>query len=144
MPTLPTRDSGKAQIQGSPAKRANQGTQIAGYYRLDAAAASDAPHCGARRMARAPPRRLRLGHAVAGVVAGTPYCTAGQYSFVRPRQLKEYGEKVLVEIYQSMLTHGVVPIPVPAGGQAVTAVGGHNYPAAQGCLISRTNKSVPL
>ncbi|EEE57500.1 hypothetical protein OsJ_07780 [Oryza sativa Japonica Group] len=45
----------------------------------------------------------------------------------RPRQLKEYGEKVLVEIYQSMLTHGVVPIPVPAGGQAVTAVGGHNY-----------------
>lgn len=81
-----------------------------------------APRAVVAAVARAPPRRLRLGHAVAGVVVGTPYCTAGQYSFVRPRQLKEYGEKVLVEIYQSMLMHGVVPIPVPAGGQAVTAV----------------------
>ncbi|XP_052138151.1 uncharacterized protein LOC127756810 [Oryza glaberrima] len=65
---------------------------------------------------------LRLASSPAvGFGAGAPYCTAGQESFARPRQLKEYDEKVLVEIYRSILARGGVPVAVPAGGPAATA-----------------------
>ncbi|KAF0894090.1 hypothetical protein E2562_033966 [Oryza meyeriana var. granulata] len=46
--------------------------------------------------------RLASSPAV-GFGAGAPYCAAGQEAFVRPRQLKEYDEKVLVEIYRDSL-----------------------------------------
>uniref|UniRef100_A0A0E0JHN1 Uncharacterized protein n=1 Tax=Oryza punctata TaxID=4537 RepID=A0A0E0JHN1_ORYPU len=60
--------------------------------------------------------RLASSPAAVGFGAGAPYCTAGQESFTRPRQLKEYDEKVLVEIYRSILARGGVPVAVPAGG----------------------------
>ncbi|KAL5220101.1 hypothetical protein ABZP36_024814 [Zizania latifolia] len=50
---------------------------------------------------------LRLASSPAvGYGAGAPYCAAGPEAFALPRQLKEYDEKVLVEIYRSILARG--------------------------------------
>ncbi|XP_040375955.1 uncharacterized protein LOC121053287 [Oryza brachyantha] len=57
--------------------------------------------------------RLASSPAAVGFGAGAPYCAAGQEAFTRPRQLKEYDEKMLVEIYRSILARGGGPIAVP-------------------------------
>ncbi|KAG8045326.1 hypothetical protein GUJ93_ZPchr0008g12467 [Zizania palustris] len=63
---------------------------------------------------------LRLASSPAvGYGAGAPYCAAGPEAFALPRQLKEYDEKVLVEIYRSILARG-----------APIAVAGNSPPAA--------------
>jgi hypothetical protein len=50
--------------------------------------------------------RLAASPAV-GYGAGAPYCPAETHgAFARPAQLKEYNEKVLVEIYRSALARG--------------------------------------
>ncbi|TVU21214.1 hypothetical protein EJB05_30839, partial [Eragrostis curvula] len=51
---------------------------------------------------------LRLASSPAvGYGASTPYCAAATHgAFARPAQLKEYDEKVLVEIYRSILARG--------------------------------------
>ncbi|XP_062208411.1 uncharacterized protein LOC133909885 [Phragmites australis] len=51
---------------------------------------------------------LRLAFSpVVGYGAGAPYCAATTHgAFARPPQLKEYNEKVLVEIYRSILARG--------------------------------------
>lgn len=64
---------------------------------------------------------LRLASSPAvGYGAGAPYCAAttnhGGVAFA-PRQLKEYDEKVLVEIYRSILARGG-PLPIAAEGAA--------------------------
>lgn len=75
--------------------------------------------------------RLASSHAI-GYGAGGPYCAtanhAGASFAARPAQLKEYDEKVLVEIYRSILARGG-PLPI-----AVTAGDGAGAPAAAATL----------
>ncbi|KAG8052077.1 hypothetical protein GUJ93_ZPchr0001g32145 [Zizania palustris] len=64
---------------------------------------------------------LRLASSPAvGYGAGAPYCAAGPEAFALPRQLKEYDEKVLVEIYRSILARGG-PIALTGDGPPATA-----------------------
>ncbi|KAF0925836.1 hypothetical protein E2562_018477 [Oryza meyeriana var. granulata] len=64
---------------------------------------------------------LRLASSAA--VAGTaPYGPAGADPFARPRPLKEYDEKALVEIYRSILARGGGVVPVAGDAAAVVAV----------------------
>jgi hypothetical protein len=72
--------------------------------------------------------RLASSAAVVGYGgAGGPYCANATHGAVvaRPAQLKEYDEKVLVEIYRSILARGG-PLPIAA----VTTDGGDGAPAA--------------
>ncbi|XP_062184110.1 uncharacterized protein LOC133888033 [Phragmites australis] len=63
---------------------------------------------------------LRLASSPAvGYGAGAPYCaTTTHGAFARPPQLKEYDEKVLVDIYRSMLARGG---PLAVAGDGVSA-----------------------
>lgn len=66
---------------------------------------------------------LRLASSPAvGYGAGAPYCAAANHgaAFARPPQLKEYDEKVLVEIYRSILARGGHHLAV-ASDDVVTA-----------------------
>ncbi|KAL6626281.1 hypothetical protein ACP70R_030007 [Stipagrostis hirtigluma subsp. patula] len=74
---------------------------------------------------------LRLASSPAvGYGAGAPYCptTTAHGNFARPPQLKEYDEKVLVEIYRSILARGG-PLAVAGGDPA-----GAGVPAAAAVL----------
>jgi hypothetical protein len=64
---------------------------------------------------------LRLASSPAvGYGAGAPYC--GTAAFARPAQLKEYEQKVLVEIYRSILAGGGPgPIAVTTGSNGAGA-----------------------
>jgi hypothetical protein len=68
---------------------------------------------------------LRLASSPAvGYGAGTPYCATAPRgaAFAQPPQLKEYDEKVLVEIYRSILARGgPLPLAVPGDGAGVGA-----------------------
>ncbi|CAL4963950.1 unnamed protein product [Urochloa decumbens] len=63
---------------------------------------------------------LRLASSPAvGYGAGAPYCATTPHgaAYARPTQLKEYDEKVLVEIYRSILARGgPLPLAVPSDG----------------------------
>lgn len=64
---------------------------------------------------------LRLASSPAvGYGAGAPYCAGGPEAFARPRQLKEYDGKVLVEIYRSILARGG-PLAVAGDGAPANA-----------------------
>uniref|UniRef100_A0A0A8ZMH0 Uncharacterized protein n=1 Tax=Arundo donax TaxID=35708 RepID=A0A0A8ZMH0_ARUDO len=65
---------------------------------------------------------LRLASSPAvGYGAGGPYCASATHgSFARPPQLKEYDEKVLVEIYGSILARGG-PLAVAGDGAGAPA-----------------------
>ncbi|CAO2203346.1 unnamed protein product [Urochloa humidicola] len=66
---------------------------------------------------------LRLASSPAvGYGAGAPYCAPATHgaSFARPAQLKEYDEKVLVEIYRSILARGG-PLPLAVRGDGAGA-----------------------
>jgi len=68
---------------------------------------------------------LRLASSPAvGYGAGAPYCASTPHgaAFARPPQLKEYDEKVLVEIYRSILARGR-PLPLTVPGDGAGAVG---------------------
>ena len=53
---------------------------------------------------------LRLASSAAVGYGASPYCGGGE-PFARPRPAKEYDEKVLVEMYRSILARGgVIPI----------------------------------
>lgn len=68
---------------------------------------------------------LRLASSPAvGYGAGAPYCAATTNhggAFARPPQLKEYDEKVLVEIYRSILARGG-PLPIAVAGEGAGGV----------------------
>ncbi|XP_047043766.1 uncharacterized protein LOC124647973 [Lolium rigidum] len=54
---------------------------------------------------------LRLASSAAVGYGSAPYCVAGADPFARPRPPKEYEDKVLVEMYRSILARGgVIPI----------------------------------
>ncbi|KAE8778145.1 hypothetical protein D1007_49012 [Hordeum vulgare] len=62
---------------------------------------------------------LRLASSAAVGYGSAPFC-AGAEPFARPRPLKEYDEKVLVEMYRSILARGGV---IPLSGDAALVVG---------------------
>ncbi|RLM92050.1 hypothetical protein C2845_PM08G11340 [Panicum miliaceum] len=68
---------------------------------------------------------LRLASSPAvGYGAGAPYCASTTHgaAFARPPQLKENDEKVLVEIYRSILARGgPLPLAVPGDGAGAPA-----------------------
>ncbi|KAJ1283531.1 hypothetical protein BS78_03G135400 [Paspalum vaginatum] len=76
---------------------------------------------------------LRLASSPAvGCGAGAPYCAATAthgVAFARPAQLKEYDEKVLVEIYRSILARGG-PLPVAVAGAGAPAAATLRLPTA--------------
>ncbi|XP_066308828.1 uncharacterized protein [Miscanthus floridulus] len=73
--------------------------------------------------------RLASSPAVVGYGAGGPYCATASHGHGTAVQLKEYDEKVLVEIYRSILARGG-PLPI-----AVTTAGdGAGAPAAAATL----------
>uniref|UniRef100_A0ACD5TGE8 Uncharacterized protein n=1 Tax=Avena sativa TaxID=4498 RepID=A0ACD5TGE8_AVESA len=69
---------------------------------------------------------LRLASSAAVGYGSTPYCSAPE-PFARPRPPKEYDEKVLVEMYRSILARGGV-IPISADTSLV--IGAARMPAA--------------
>ncbi|RCV23647.1 hypothetical protein SETIT_5G023800v2 [Setaria italica] len=77
---------------------------------------------------------LRLASSPAvGYGAGTPYCATTPHgaTFGRPPQLKEYDEKVLVEIYRSILARGgPLPLAVPGDGAGAPAAATLRLPTA--------------
>ncbi|TKW12219.1 hypothetical protein SEVIR_5G022600v4 [Setaria viridis] len=77
---------------------------------------------------------LRLASSPAvGYGAGTPYCATTPHgaAFGRPPQLKEYDEKVLVEIYRSILARGgPLPLAVPGDGAGAPAAATLRLPTA--------------
>ncbi|OEL22799.1 hypothetical protein BAE44_0016181 [Dichanthelium oligosanthes] len=77
---------------------------------------------------------LRLASSPAvGYGAGAPYCATTPHgaSFARPAQLKEYDEKVLVEIYRSILARsGPLPLVVPGDGAGAPAAATLRLPTA--------------
>ncbi|XP_040380484.1 uncharacterized protein LOC121054537 [Oryza brachyantha] len=64
---------------------------------------------------------LRLASSAA-IAGAAPYGPSGADPFARPRPLKEYDEKALVEIYRSILARGGGVIPVAGDATAVVAV----------------------
>ncbi|KAM3409947.1 hypothetical protein ACQJBY_002297 [Aegilops geniculata] len=62
---------------------------------------------------------LRLASSAAVGYGSAPFCAAPE-PFARPRPLKEYDEKVLVEMYRSILARGGV---IPLSGDASLVVG---------------------
>ena len=68
---------------------------------------------------------LRLASSpAAGCGAGAPYCASTPHgaAVARPLQLKEYDEKVLIEIYRSILERGgALPLADGAGAPAAAA-----------------------
>ncbi|CAL4950224.1 unnamed protein product [Urochloa decumbens] len=78
---------------------------------------------------------LRLASSPAvGYGAGAPYCATTTHgaSFARPTtQLKEYDEKVLVEIYRSILARGgPLPLAVASDGAGAPAAATLRLPTA--------------
>ncbi|CAM0955908.1 unnamed protein product [Alopecurus aequalis] len=70
---------------------------------------------------------LRLASSAAVGYGSTPYCGGGGEPFARPRPPKEYDEKVLVEMYRSILARGGV---IPISGDTSLVVGAARLPAA--------------
>lgn len=68
---------------------------------------------------------LRLASSAAVGYGSAPFCAASE-PFARPRPLKEYDEKVLVEMYRSILARGGV---IPLSGDASLVVGPGPLPA---------------
>ncbi|KAM3403552.1 hypothetical protein ACQJBY_006975 [Aegilops geniculata] len=62
---------------------------------------------------------LRLASSAAVGYGSAPFCAAPE-PFARPRPLKEYDEKLLVEMYRSILARGGV---IPLSGDASLVVG---------------------
>ncbi|XP_051204182.1 uncharacterized protein [Lolium perenne] len=69
---------------------------------------------------------LRLASSAAVGYGSAPYCVAGADPFARPRPPKEYEDKVLVEMYRSILARGGV-IPISADTSLV--IGAARLPA---------------
>ncbi|XP_044414263.1 uncharacterized protein [Triticum aestivum] len=68
---------------------------------------------------------LRLASSAAVGYGSAPFCAAPE-PFARPRPLKEYEEKVLVEMYRSILARGGV---IPLSGDASLVVSPAPLPA---------------
>uniref|UniRef100_A0ACD5TA45 Uncharacterized protein n=1 Tax=Avena sativa TaxID=4498 RepID=A0ACD5TA45_AVESA len=69
---------------------------------------------------------LRLASSAAVGYGSTPYCS-GPEPFARTRPPKEYDDKVLVEMYRSILARGGV---IPISGDTSLVIGAARMPAA--------------
>ncbi|CAD6231627.1 unnamed protein product [Miscanthus lutarioriparius] len=73
--------------------------------------------------------RLASSPAVVGYGAGGPYCATATHGHGAAVQLKEYDEKVLVEIYRSILARGG-PLPIAGDGAGAPAAATLRLPTA--------------
>ncbi|XP_066314264.1 uncharacterized protein [Miscanthus floridulus] len=73
--------------------------------------------------------RLASSPAVVGYGAGGPYCATATHGHGAAVQLKEYDEKVLVEIYRSILARGG-PLPIAGDGAGAPAAPTLRLPTA--------------